>query len=196
VLAHRPAARDVAQRYLAAMTPQAADRVRDRLSTLDAVVVTEAGEPVTVLVDGDPTVDADGHGGRVFAHVVDDPEDLWWEKSLAWTLATQFLAAYADIVMALEPRTAQLNVGDRVNPDAQVRRFEQPTTAGKDRPRFCEVLYDPAVGLVSTRTGKVGAVGAVRNRRFADPDRAARKADRLAAKRLADGYVEVTGVEG
>ncbi len=127
---------------------------------------------------------------RVFTAACEDPDDFWWESSLPWTLATGFVREFADAVEAAAPVVAEVYHGQRFNPDAERRRFEL-RREGKP-PRFWELFHDPAHAVVSTREGRLGAVGAVKARRYDDPARAARKAAKLVAARTKAGYREIT----
>uniref|UniRef100_UPI002F912FA2 WGR domain-containing protein n=1 Tax=Streptomyces sp. NBC_01592 TaxID=2975889 RepID=UPI002F912FA2 len=167
-------------------------------------VARELGQALDVLVelfgDGDPLLvtvvaDQEGDDGRVFTHTdYDAPGDFWWEKSLSWMLATRFLSDFAGVVEAAAPVVAQLYHGQRLNPDAERRHFEL-RREGKPA-RFWELFHDPANSVVSTREGKVGAVGAVETRRYDDPARAAGKAAKLIAKKEKAGYRETTPASG
>ncbi|MGW8882713.1 WGR domain-containing protein, partial [Streptomyces mirabilis] len=167
-------------------------------------VARELGQALDVLVelfgDGDPLLvtvvaDQEGDDGRVFTHTdYDTPGDFWWEKSLSWMLATRFLSDFAGVVEAAAPVVAQLYHGQRLNPDTERRHFE---LRRKGKPaRFWELFHDPANSVVSTREGKVGAVGAVETRRYDDPARAAGKAAKLIAKKEKAGYRETTPASG
>ncbi|MFF5210160.1 WGR domain-containing protein [Streptosporangium sp. NPDC000396] len=183
VLSRRPAARQLGEDFLRRLAPAEADAARPLMSALDVLVETLDGSGIfTVLAD------REAEDGRVFTHADYDPRSFWWEKSLSWMLATRFLDLFADAIEEAAPVVAQLNHGQRLNPDAQRRYFEL-REQGKT-PRFWELLYDETLGLVSTRSGKVGAAGAVRNRRYDDPARAAHKAAKLVAAKEKDGYRE------
>ncbi|MFI2720754.1 WGR domain-containing protein [Streptomyces collinus] len=187
VTARRPVARELGQTYLRALYPARAAAERPLMDSLDVLVETFGdGDPVAVTL----LADQDHEDERVFSEASEDPEDLWWESSLPWTLATGFLDTFADLVETAAPVVAEVYHGQRFNPDAERRRFE---LRREGRPaRFWEVFHDPAHAVVSTREGKIGAVGAVKARRYADPARAARKAAKLIAARTKSGYREVT----
>ncbi|MFI6598672.1 WGR domain-containing protein [Nonomuraea sp. NPDC050536] len=186
VLSRRPAARQLGEDYLRGMAPAEADAARPLMGALDVLVETLDGSVITVLADWE------AKEGRVFTHADYDPRSIWWESSLSWMLATRFLDVFADAIEEAAPVVAQLYHGQQLNPDAQRRYFEL-REQGKAT-RFWELLYDETFGSVSTRSGKVGAAGAVRTRRY-DPARAARKAAKLIAAREKDGYREAAPVQ-
>ncbi|MBG0826783.1 WGR domain-containing protein [Planomonospora sp. ID67723] len=183
LLARRPAARELGETYLRAMPPGLAETARPALETLDVLVESLDGTVVrTVLAD------REDDEGRIFTHAPEGSHDFWWEESLPWMLATRFLAGFADAVEAAAPVVAQLYHGQPLNPGADRRYFEL-RPPGKAR-RYWELFHDRDLGVVSTRTGKVGAVGTVRTRRYDDPARAARKAAKLIAAKEEEGYRE------
>jgi hypothetical protein len=116
VLARRSAARAIGERYLAKLPPTAAVQASAYYDHLDVLVETLDGKPVTLIAD----IMRDD--GRVFAHVVDDPDDLWWEVSLSWMLATRLLGALHDDVVEAEPRLKQLRYGERVDSASELTK--------------------------------------------------------------------------
>ncbi len=181
VLRQRPVARELGQRYLAAFTdPRAAETV-DLLGSLDVLVETVDGTPVTLMA----AVDRDDD--RVFAHPPESPHDFWWVKSLSGMLATWLLAEFADAIEALVPAAGQFYYGQPFDPALPRRYFE---LSGQKPARFWELSHDPAYGVISIRSGKVGTAGSITTRRYR-PEVAEKKAAKRIAARLAKGYEEV-----
>ncbi|MFE7840225.1 WGR domain-containing protein [Streptomyces sp. NPDC057474] len=186
MLARRPALRELGQEYLGTMPPSRAENARPVFESLDLLVESFGEDPAPVTV----VADLESDDGRVFAHTRNGPEDLRWGKSLAWMLATEFGDAFADAIEAVAPVVAQLYHGQQLNPHAERRYFEL-RREGKPA-RYWELFSDQALDVVSIRTGKVGTVGAVDTRRYRAPARAARKAAKLIAAKLQEGYRETS----
>jgi hypothetical protein len=130
VLARRPAARAVGETYLKKLPPSAAVQASTYCDHLDVLVETLDGTPVTLIAD---IVRDDG---RVFAHAVDDPDDLWWEVNLSWMLATRLLSELAEAVAEAEPRLRALRYGERVGAKPARKAAAKParTSAPKKKP--------------------------------------------------------------
>ena len=195
MLARRPALRELGQESLGAMSPARAENARPVLEALDLLVESFGEDPAPVSFGEDPApvtvvADLENDDERVFAHTRNGPEDFRWGKSLSWMLATEFADAFADAIEAVAPVVAQLYHGQQLNPDAERRYFEL-RREGKPA-RYWELFHDRDLDVVSTRTGKVGTAGAVDTRRYRDPARAARKAARLIAAKLREGYRETS----
>ena len=109
--------------------------------------------------------------------------------TLTLSLCLGAAAAPPALAQAAAPVTEQLYYGQPLRAEAQRRAFElhPPGKPARAWALFC----DETLGVVSTRSGKPGATGAVRVERFTDPDRAAARAAKLVAAKLAEGYVEV-----
>ncbi|MBB5873895.1 putative DNA-binding WGR domain protein [Allocatelliglobosispora scoriae] len=180
----RPALREWARLRLDGLRPAAAAAAAPALARLDVLVELADGTPVTVLDD------RAADDGRVMAHLPDARQDFWWEKSLSWLLATRFLGIFVEAVLATAPVTAQLRYGQPLRPEAERRAFELrvPGTPA----RAWSIFADPGLGVVSTRSGKPGALGTVRVENFTDEAKAAARAAKLIAAKLADGYVELS----
>ncbi len=185
MLERRSAAGALGEAYLSQLTPDEAEQSRPLLGALDVLVEETTGSSILAVMADHAISDSDG---RVFTHAYQKKSDLWW-TSLSWTFATRFLDSFADAVESAAPVIAQLYCGQRLNPAAQRRYFERRATGRSGR--FWELYRDDAAGVVSTRSGKVGTVGTVRTRRYPDPARAARKADKLVAAKQSEGYAEV-----
>ncbi|WP_433237785.1 WGR domain-containing protein [Streptosporangium sp. CA-135522] len=183
VLSRRPVARQLGEEYLQRLAPAAGDAARPVMSALDVLVETLDGSAISIVL-----ADRESEEGRVFAHPGSDPRDFRWERSLSWMLAMSFLSLFSDAIEKAAPVVARLYHGQQLNLDVRRRYFELREQG--EIPRFWELLYDETFGSVSTRSGKVGAAGAVRNRRYDDPARAAREAAKLIAAKEKDGYRE------
>lgn len=81
-----------------------------------------------------------------------------------------------------------LHHGQQLNPDAERHYFEL-RREGKPA-RYWELFHDRNLDVVSTPDRQVGTVGAVDTRRYRDPARGARKAAKLIAAKLQEGYRE------
>jgi hypothetical protein len=105
VLARRPAARAAADAYLAKLAPAAAAKIAPLLRSFDVIVETLDGKPATFVADAALADD------RVFTHANDHVNELWWEKSLGWMLATGLLADLEDAIATAAPAVERLKYG-------------------------------------------------------------------------------------
>ena len=105
VLARRPVARAAAEAYLAKLPPANAEHLAPVVRALDVLVETLDGKPMTFVAD----IATPEH--RVFTHAADHPNDLWWEKSLAWMLATGLLGDLDDAVATAAPVVERVKYG-------------------------------------------------------------------------------------
>ena len=174
VLARRDAARALGARYLARLTPPRAEAARPLLEHLDVIVETLDGTPVTVLAD------VEREDGRVFTHAYDTPDDLWWEVSLSWMLATRLVGDLAQLLVARAPVLSRLMVGQRRSPAEQLAYLEKGTA-------FFELALDPDAGILSTRFGKIGTTGTASVVRL-EPAVAAKQFAKKLAEKTKGGY--------
>jgi predicted DNA-binding WGR domain protein len=177
VLARRDAARVLGAAYLARLTPDRAQNARGLFEHLDILVETLDGRPVTILAD----IARDD--GRVFSHVYEGPEDMWWEVSLSWMLATRLVGELAETIQARAPIVSRLMYGQRRNRAEKLAYLEKGTT-------FFEIAFDPDASVLSTRFGKIGTKGTANVQRVG-ADGAKQFEKKLAEKRKG-GYRERT----
>jgi hypothetical protein len=144
--------------------------------TLQVVVVTAQGDPVAVVAD------REAGDGVAFALV----SDLSSARApFSWLIANSFAAVFTAVVDVGQPLTHALKVGERVNPESTIRRFEKDDW-------FTQIFVDPALALVTVHQRKRGAQGATKARRYSTAAKAYAKAEKVAAKLVSQGYIEAS----
>jgi len=124
VLARRPVARAAAEAYLAKLAPAAAEHAAPVLRSLDVLVESLDGRPLSYVADLAREDD------RVFAHAVEHFHDFWWESSLGWTLATGLLSDLEDAVATAEPSVERLRYG-QVAPKPKAKAKAKPKKSAR-----------------------------------------------------------------
>jgi hypothetical protein len=157
VLARRPVARAAGEAYLAKLAPTAAEQAAPVARSLDVIVESLDGRPLTLVAD----VARDD--GRVFAHATEHFQDFWWESSLGSMLATGLLSDLEDAIATAEPSVERLRYGQLATPvkpepgraKKPAKRKATPTKPAK--PQRKAATPKPKPKVKPTRKARVNA---------------------------------------
>ncbi|WAS94630.1 WGR domain-containing protein [Nannocystis punicea] len=178
-LARGPALMDRVEALAAKQSSADAEALRELMAGAQVVIEDAQQQPVVLFVPNSPS----RKEGRVFVDydVTGKPDDLWYEGAFEWFIAESLARPFVAALGEACPELLGLPYGARRHDGVVRRRYTQD---GK----FWEVVFDPPGAFVLTRSGKLGAAGSEKLRRFDGEDEARAQFEKLVKGKTGEGW--------